>query len=108
MVRSFNDSSNHTKCPDPWDDEGTRELLQKFCFWFGGIFFCTIGALGLIGNALSIIVYSSKELRSASFEIDSNRIAGYIFGVVLFSIAYSVPHFFEYKISIDAEGNHEV
>lgn len=45
---------------------------------------------------------------TASFEIDSSRIAGYIFGVVLFSIGYSIPHFFEYKIAIDDDGNHEV
>ena len=54
---------NLTDCPDPWADPETRVFLNNFFFWFIGVFYCSLGTLGVIGNLVTIWIFTSADMR---------------------------------------------
>ena len=58
------DSCYDINCTHSCNEELEKETLLKIHFWLSGVTQCTIASIGLLGNILSIAVFSSKELRS--------------------------------------------
>ena len=50
-------------CPDPWHSPESRDFLNAFCFWFGGVAYCALGVFGLAANAIIVAVFSTKDTR---------------------------------------------
>ena len=58
------DSCYNINCTNSCNEEYGKETLLKVHFWLSGVTQCTVASIGLLGNILSITVFSSKELRS--------------------------------------------
>ena len=58
------DSCYNINCTNSCNEEYDKETILKIHFWLSGVTQCTIASIGLLGNILSVTVFSSKELRS--------------------------------------------
>ena len=50
-------------CSDPWDDPSTALTLSRFTFWFGGVVLTVVAAAGIVGNAVTIAIFSLRDMQ---------------------------------------------
>ncbi len=57
-------SESREGCPHPWENYDTALFLARFDFWFGGVFYCCVGVLGVLGNLVAVRVFTLEDMRS--------------------------------------------
>ena len=50
-------------CPNPWDDPVTALRLSRFNFWFGGVVQIAVASVGVVGNAVTIAIFTLRDMR---------------------------------------------
>ena len=65
MAESYADPqcSKYINAIDPWKDPEKTTLVNTY-FWLDGVARCVISCIGIIGNIITVVLFSSKDLRS--------------------------------------------
>ena len=74
---------------DPWEGPEKTTLVNAY-FWFDGVTRCVISSIGIIGNFITIILFSSKDLRS-TFHMLLVVLAGVDMGYLFLTLLEEIP-----------------
>lgn len=67
VLEHNSDECEKYNCTNPWDENGDvdqRHLLIQIYFWLDGVFQSSISVVGILGNVFTILIFSTKYLRS--------------------------------------------
>ena len=74
----------------PWKDGPEKDRLVNAYFWLDGVVRCSIACIGIMGNIVTIIIFSSKELRS-TFHIFLVVLAWFDLGYLFLTLLEEIP-----------------
>ena len=90
ILSSINtDCSEYINKDNPWKDPYKTTLVNTY-FWFDGVTRSVISSIGIIGNIITIILFSSKDLRS-TFHMFLVVLACFDLGYLFLTLLEEIP-----------------
>ena len=81
-------------CVSPWKEGSEKETLVQVYFWLDGVVRCVIASIGFLGNIFTMIVFSSKELRS-TFHVLLVVLAFFDLGYLILTLLEEILHIYD-------------
>ena len=81
--------SEYINKDNPWKDPDKTTLVNTY-FWFDGVTRSVISSIGIIGNFITIILFSSKDLRS-TFHMFLVVLACFDLGYLFLTLLEEIP-----------------
>ena len=85
-----------TNCSISWNEGLPISDLIQVYFWLGVVVQCVIACTGLLGNTLSVLIFTSKELRS-TFHMLLVVLAFFDLGCLIPTIIEVIVYMYDYK-----------